>query len=182
MRGEPLEPWPVAGCVQEVRWPSGPPLLRWPDAHGPALLHQRRYAPARRVAFHPNACTLCTPSAPAVHPLCTRCAPAVHPLCTHLRPRSADTCPRRPSHSSQLLRLRHSPPPPPPRARPACLLRSHRVAGEGCSLTGCSLWRVGLHPACRAAHRPSRRKRGLGSAAAPQPWLPALETVALGCP
>ena len=122
-RGEPLEPWPVAGCVQEVRWPSGPPLLRWPDAHGPALLHQRRCAPARRVAFQPSR----IPMHP-LHPLCTRSAPDLHPPCTHMRPQSAGTCPRRPRHSSQLLRPRHSPPPPPPRARPACLLRSHRVA------------------------------------------------------
>ena len=119
-----FRPIPCAGCVQELRWPSGPPLLRRSDAHGPALLHQRRHAPARRVGLqppthrvaacchcissvslghsaarlsppslrplrdlsapfqHPNACTLCTRSAPALYPS----VPALRPLCTRSAP------------------------------------------------------------------------------------------------
>ena len=119
-----FSPTPCAGCLQELRWPSGPPLLRRSDAHGPALLHQRRHAPARRVGLqppthrvaacchcisgvslghsaarlsppslrplrdlsapfqHPNACTLCTRSAPALYPS----VPALRPLCTRSAP------------------------------------------------------------------------------------------------
>ena len=44
---QPLALDSCAGCVQELRWPPGPPLLRRSDVHGSALLHQRRHAPAR---------------------------------------------------------------------------------------------------------------------------------------
>ena len=105
-------------------WATASPMARCPRASATASTALRSGTPRSVPAFpHPHA-----PSAPALHPLCTRSAPDLHPPCTHMRPQSAGTCPRRPRHSSQLLRPRHSPPPPPPRARPACLLRSHRVA------------------------------------------------------
>ena len=104
---------PCAGCVQELRWPSGPPLLRRSDAHGPALLHQRRHAPARRVGLQPPthrvaACCHCisgvslghsvarlsTPSLrPLRNPSARHCMHPLHPPCAHSAPISARSAP-----------------------------------------------------------------------------------------